>query len=200
MNLDRRHLEGAMDYIAYRKVIDALLLEGKTTGPVQSGSLTEYTRLNVARMNRVDKTIEILPALQKVIGKIGYGQTWVVITEGWCGDAAQSVPVFYALSKLNPRISVQLILRDEHLDLMNNYLTEGRSRSIPKLIVTLTENLEEIFNWGPRPQPLQKMFYELRANNLPYKEIAEKLHGWYAKDKTITIQRELLELFEKGFD
>jgi len=195
MNLERRHLYNAMDYITYRKLIDTLLLEGKTTGPNQSASLTEYAKLNVSRMKRVDKTIQILKDLQNIIEDIDYGQTWVVITEGWCGDAAQSVPVFYALSKLNQKINLQLVLRDQNLELMDKYLTNG-SRSIPKLIVTKTENLEEIFNWGPRPQPLQKIFYELRGKDMAYMQIAEQLHAWYFKDKTITTQQELLALFE----
>ncbi|WP_018613681.1 thioredoxin family protein [Segetibacter koreensis] len=195
MKLERKHLEKAMDYLTYRKLIDTLLLEGKTTGRNQSASLTEYARLNVARMKRVDKTIEIIPDLQKAISAIKSGQTWVVITEGWCGDTAQIVPVFYALSKLNDKINLQLVLRDENTELMDQYLTNGKSRSIPKLIVTRTENLEEIFNWGPRPERLQKQFYKLREQNLPYKEITEKLHSWYSKDKTITTQKELLTLF-----
>ena len=194
MKLERKHLEKAMDYVTYRKLIDTLLLQGKTTGLNQSASLTEYARLNVARMKRVDKTVEIIPELQKAISAIKSGQTWVVITEGWCGDAAQTIPVFYALSKLNNKIDLRFVLRDENPDLMDLYLTNGRSRSIPKLIVTRTENLEEIFNWGPRPQPLQQMFYELKSTGLQYREIAEKLHAWYAKDKTATVQKELTEL------
>ncbi len=195
MIIEQRHLQNAMNYITYRKLIDTLLLEGKTTGSNQSASLTEYAKLNVVRMKRVDKTIQILSDLQESIEAIDYEQTWVVITEGWCGDAAQSVPVFYALSKLNAMVNLQLILRDENLELMDKYLTNG-SRSIPKLIVARTENLEEIFNWGPRPQPLQKIFYELRAKDMAYMEIAEQIHTWYFKDKTITIQQELLALFK----
>src|SRR4051794_9652178 len=142
MNLEPRHLEKAMNYDEYRNLIDKLLLEGKTTGPVQSASLTDYTKLNVVRMRRVDKTIEILPDLQKVVGSINEEQTWVAITEAWCGDAAQSIPVLYPLSKLNNKINLKLVLRDENLELMDKYLTNGKSRSIPKLIVTVTKNLE----------------------------------------------------------
>jgi len=194
MNLERRLLAKAMDYVTYRKLLDRLLLDGKTTGPDQSASFTEHARLNVVRMKRVDKTVQILPELQKVIEAIDDAQTWVVITEGWCGDAAQSVPVFYALSNLNAKINLQLVLRDETLELMDKYLTNG-TPSIPKLIVTKTETLEEIFNWGPRPKVLQEMFYEMRSNNIPYIERSERVHAWYAKDKTITTQQELLQLF-----
>lgn len=130
------------------------MLEGKTTGPNQSASLTEYTKLNVVRMKRVDKTIQILTDLQKTIEAIEYEQAWVVITEGWCGDAAQSVSVFYALSKFNDKINLLLVLWDENPELMDRYLANG-TRSITKLIVTKTENLEEIFSWGPRPLPYE---------------------------------------------
>jgi len=196
MKIQSRQLEKAMDYLAYRKLIEVLLMEGKTTGQNQSSMLTDYTKLNVARMKRVDKTVEILPGLQEFINLIDKPQTWIVITEGWCGDAAQTVPLFNALAKLNDKINLQLVLRDENLELMDNYLTDGKSRSIPKLIVTRTENLEEIFNWGPRPQALQKIFDEMRAADVPYAERAEKLHAWYAKDKTVSTQKEILEFFE----
>ena len=86
MNLERRHLEKGMSYQIYRELIDALLLDGKTTGNIQSSTLTNYARLNLARMKRVDKTIELLPTLQEIIRSIEVEQTWVVLTEGWCGD------------------------------------------------------------------------------------------------------------------
>ncbi len=150
--IDKKYLQNAMDYTTYRNLIDTLLVEGKVTGLQQSPDLNEYTKLNVARMKRIDKTIEVLPDLQQLISSINKPQTWIVLTEGWCGDAAQIVPVFYALSKLNDKINFALLLRDDNLELMDQCLTNGKSRSIPKLIAADTETMEELFNWGPRPQ------------------------------------------------
>jgi hypothetical protein len=192
--IDSKYLKKAIDYQTYRKLIDELLLEGKTTGPLQLPSLIEYTRLNVARMRRIDKTIEIIADLKKAIEKIDFKQTWLVITEAWCGDAAQTIPVFYALSALNTNIDLKLVLRDENLDLMDKYLTNGKSRSIPKLIVARSDGLEEMFNWGPMPSVLQQQYYSLREKKVDYSEIQEQVHTWYAKDKTVTTQLEILKL------
>jgi hypothetical protein len=195
--IDRKHLDKAMSYEDYRDHIDELLAQGKVTGPQQSESLAEYTKLNVARMRRIDKTIEVLPEVKQVIKSLEKPQTWIVITEGWCGDAAQIVPVFNALAKLNDKINLQLVLRDDNLELMDQYLTNGKSRSIPKLIVTEADTLQELFNWGARPKALQDKVDEMKANNVSFDEIKEMLHGWYAKDKTFSTQKELAALFEK---
>jgi hypothetical protein len=195
--IDKKHLENTLSYEDYRDHIDELLAQGKVTGPQQSESLAEYTKLNVARMKRIDKTIEVLPEVEHVIKSIEKPQTWIVITEGWCGDAAQIVPVFNALAKLNDKINLQLVLRDDNLELMDQYLTDGKSRSIPKLIVAEADTLQEIFNWGARPKVLQDKVDEMKANNVSFDEIKEMLHGWYAKDKTFSTQKELAEMFTK---
>lgn len=192
--IDRKYIDSAMDYPAYRKLIDHLLQEGKVTGPQQSESLAAYTRLNVQRMQRIDKTIQLLPELSTALQNITTPQTWLVITEGWCGDASQIVPVLHAMAEQNPAIQLKLVLRDENLPLMDQYLTDGTSRSIPKLIVLDTETLEEKFNWGPRPTVLQELYKKMRAEGMDYGAISQELHGWYAKDKTQSTQRELLKL------
>ncbi len=109
-----------------------------------------------------------------------------MITEGWCGDAAQILPVLNAMASVNPLIQLQLVLRDANLELMDQYLTDGTSRSIPKLVVLDTATMEEQFNWGPRPAPLQELYRKMRAEGMDYASISQELHAWYAKDKNCT--------------
>ena len=149
--LEKKHLQKAMDYESYRNLIDELLLQGKTTGPKQSEQLTEYATMNVARMKTIDKTIQVDPEIESLITSVQEPQTWIVLTEGWCRDAAQIVPVLHALAKLNRNIELKLLLRDDNLDLMDQYLTNGTSRSIPRLIVVNSDIMEELFNWGASP-------------------------------------------------
>ena len=189
------YTDRGMYYDEYRRLIDAFLMVGKSTAKRESESLVEYSKLNVVRMNRLDKTTEIIPELQERISEISAPQTWLVLTEGWCGDAAQIVPVFNKIAELNSNIQLKLLLRDEHLELMNKYLTNGKSQSIPKLVV-LDEHNNELFNWGPRPQALQELFYHMKANALNNDSIKEEIHKWYAKDKTVSIQRDLLALLQ----
>ena len=189
------YTDRGMYYDEYRRLIDAFLMVGKSTAKRESESLVEYSKLNVVRMNRLDKTTEIIPELQERISEISALQTWLVLTEGWCGDAAQIVPVLNKIAELNNNIQLKLLLRDEHLELMSKYLTNGKSQSIPKLVV-LDEHNNELFNWGPRPQALQELFYHMKANALNNDSIKEEIHKWYAKDKTISIQKDLLALLQ----
>ena len=194
-HVSESYVDRGMYYEEYRRMIDAFLMVGKSTAKNESESLVEYSKLNVVRMKRLDKTIEIIPELKETVHRISAPQKWLVITEGWCGDAAQIVPVLNKIAELNPNIQLKFLLRDENLELMDQYLTNGRSRSIPKLVV-LNEHNEELFNFGPRPAALQEMFYHLKANAMSNDAVKEEIHKWYAKDKTISIQNDLLALLK----
>jgi hypothetical protein len=191
--VDRTFIKKAISYHAYRTLIETFLLSEKSTAQKYSDILMEYTKLNVARMNRLDKTTEIIPEFRDTIAQINEPQTWLVLTEGWCGDAAQIIPVLHKAASLNENIALGFLLRDDNLELMDMYLTNGKSRSLPKLIV-LDENNNELFNWGPRPVILQELFFQLKAKELAEDAIKEEIHKWYAQDKTVTIQTELLQL------
>jgi hypothetical protein len=190
-------LSSAYSYAAYRQLIDDLLAQHKTTGPQQSAELTEYTKLNVQRMRRLDKTVHLLPAVQVALARLRQSYVWLIITEGWCGDASQIVPVFEAIAQASGgKITTHYVLRDEHPDLMNQYLTNG-ARSIPKLVVLEPGTLREITHWGPRPAPAQKLLLDLKAQGATHEQYAEQVHGWYAHDKTQTTQGELLTLLQQ---
>jgi hypothetical protein len=104
--------------------------------------------------------------------------------------------VFDKIEQLNSNIELKFLLRDENPELMSWYLTNGKSRSIPKLIA-IDENFEELFNWGPRPKVLQEMFYHMRANAIDNDTVKKEMHKWYADDKTITTQKEILKLLKE---
>jgi hypothetical protein len=184
-------------YVSYRKMIDQLLAENKTTGSIHTEAYLEYTRMNVRRMNRWDKTAKISSVIEKAIKSIHIPLTWLVITEAWCGDAAQNIPFLAKLADINPKIKLKLILRDEHPELMDKYLTDG-ARSIPKLII-LTEDLSDVIGtWGPRPEILQDRLraYKLDDLGVSPEEFSEGTHLWYSKDKNESLERELTELLK----
>jgi hypothetical protein len=66
-------------------------------------------------------------ALARRAGKLNV----MVITEDWCGEAINSVPVVAKLLGNNPNVEARVFLRDANPDLMDQYLKEGRYRSIP---------------------------------------------------------------------
>jgi hypothetical protein len=190
-------LTNPMSYADYRKLLDELMAQNKTTGNDQSPAMIDYARLNIHRMNRVEKTMKIDDALKNKIESLKKNYWFVILTEGWCGDAAQNVPAIVKLAGLNPRLKPILILRDENPAIMDRFLTNG-SRSIPKLIITEAESGKIIHVWGPRPKIAQDMVLEIKKNPaISHEEMAEKIHAWYAKDKTLTLQGEFSTLMDE---
>ncbi len=185
----------AMGYAQYRNLLEHLMAQDKTTGPNQSETYLGYAKLNIQRMSRLDKTIVLNDDIKTAIKKISIPYIWLTLTEGWCSDAAQNLPLLAAIEQHSPHISLKLLLRDENLDVMDQYLT-GTSRSIPKLICMEKETLKEIFTWGPRPKPAQDLMLELKKNNTPSAERSLQIQKWYNTDKTQTLQNEFLQLIQ----
>lgn len=191
-------LESAQTYDEYREMIDNLLSQNKTTGENHSEVMIHYTKMNAHRMKRHDKRSELLPELAERLNKVERPMIWLVLTEAWCGDAAQLVPIINKMAEASPNIELKLILRDDNLEIMDQFLTNGRSRSIPKLICLDAESLEVIGEWGPRPGKAQLLYDSLKdSGDIAYQEVAEYLHKWYADDKGEEIQKEFLPLIEE---
>jgi hypothetical protein len=185
----KEYLDSSMKYAEYIKLIDDLLLDGKTTGPKQSEVLYGYGKLNRQRMYRLEKTVALKDALKVKTKAVASKWIWLIITEGWCGDSAQNIPVIEKIAAESANIETRYILRDENLDLMDAYLTNG-ARSIPKLIALEADTLEEIGTWGPRPQPAMDYYAEMRAESVEKALIKENIQRWYLQDKEQTIQQE----------
>lgn len=189
-------LETAFDYKSYKDMLTRLIEEDKTTGQNQDEWIVDYARLNLQRMNRLDKTWQISDELENRMLSIDTPLTWLTLTEGWCGDAAQIIPVIEKLANANPLIDHKLILRDENLELMDRFLTNG-TRSIPKTIILETETKKVLAVWGPRPSGAAELLHELKANpDIPKEEMYNQLHGWYAKDKGRQTAAEYLNALE----
>lgn len=194
--ITHEHLAKGITYGQYRELIDLLLAENKTTGTDHSEGMVEYTRMNMHRMRRVEKTTVLEDEIVMQMLSLQNKMVWVVLTEAWCGDAAQNVPAIVKIADASPLVEVKLLLRDENPEIMDAYLTNG-SRSIPKLIVMDAETLNVVGTWGPRPEPAQRLVMDAKDKNTPFKEMAEQLHGWYAKDGCRTLQQEFSQLIPK---
>jgi Thioredoxin len=184
-----------MSYTAYRNYIDVLFAEGNATGAEQTKEKISFTKLNVQRMQRWDKTVECAPALVLEVQRLSSPQKWLVITEGWCGDSAQSLPILAKIAAASGgKIELRIIGRDENPEVMDQYLTNG-SRAIPKLVV-LDQFFREKAVWGPRPAPGQELLLHWKANQatITHDDFERDLHAWYAKDKGLTLQEEMIAL------
>jgi thioredoxin-like negative regulator of GroEL len=197
--ITRDIIEKAWTYDEYRTNVNELFEQGKSTGDNHSEAIMNYTKLNIFRMKRLDKTTRLTENALAQIQKENRKITWLVITEAWCGDAAQIIPVLNKLVEENENISLKMILRDENLEVMDQFLTNG-TRSIPILIVLDSETLEVLNSWGPRPVEVQEMVMEAKSNAANHPEDSKEIWDeakknaqlWYTKDKSKTIQAEIL--------
>ena len=191
-------LRAALSYEQYMQLLETELAAGRTTGSNQEEWLVNYARLNMQRMNRLNKTTVLVEELRQALDRLQKPQLWVVLTEGWCGDAAQIVPVIAKVAEYSHKIGLKLLLRDEHPAVMDAYLTNG-TRSIPKLIALEPQHLHELGSWGPRPKAAQQMVEEFKTSprGRSREEFTEMVHKWYANNKTLDTQYELLECLLK---
>lgn len=187
----KQYWNKGISFTNYFELAERQVEEGRTSGENQEASLVAYSKMNFQRMKKWVKTGKISEELASCIASSTQKVNFLVITETWCGDAAQNIPFLAKMVALNPLWDMKLVFRDENEALINQYLTNG-GKSIPKVIV-LDENFEEMFNWGPRPALAQQLVMDYKNKPEPKEEyavFAESLHLWYAKNRGQALQEE----------
>lgn len=193
--LIKNSLKKGITYATYRTLVKGLLVEGKSTGKNQTEELSNYSKLNDKRMDRLDKTLKISEETQTSLNQLNDGFTFLVIAEGWCGDAAQILPVLNKIADASSKIDLKVVCRDENEPLMEAFLTNG-SKSIPKIII-VDKNQNVINSWGPRPSIATKMVLDYKEQNGNIDaEFKKDLQIWYNKDKGNSTQKDIVQLLK----
>jgi hypothetical protein len=191
MNINQFPIVRTFSYAEYFAFCENLAAQNANSGPNQTEALANFTKLNVTRIKRVFKTFQPDASIAQSLRGKGAAR-WIMITESWCGDASQSVPVVAHLAALNPEIKFDIVLRDENPELMNAFLTNG-NKSIPKVIF-LNDAGEILHNWGPRPRVLQEAFLLEHNAGVPHDQSVLMMQEWYNKNKGSEVTKEILEL------
>ncbi len=119
----------------------------------------------------------------------------LALSEDWCGDAVNTLPVIARLAS-ETGWDFRVVSRDANPDLMDAHLTNGRSRSIPVVIV-YDEQFRELGWWGPRPEEIQEWILS-EGLSMPSPERYKAVRRWYAKDRGRTTLSELLEVVARA--
>ncbi|MFV8353037.1 thioredoxin family protein [Flavobacterium sp. XS2P14] len=181
-------------YLEYRKLVSDLLLEGKSTGSEHSDDLTHYSELNDTRMNRLDKTMIITDENIQQLKNLRGEYIWLVISEGWCGDAAQLLPIINKMTVHSGKIELKIVLRDENEELMKLFLT-NKKKSIPIVIVVDKATGSVLGKWGPRPKGATDLITDYKNEFGTIDETAKaNLQLWYLHNKGLSTQDELINL------
>lgn len=180
-----------MNLQEYRNLFTEILTGKLTEAPYDKEAYVNYVKLNHSRMKRWTKHGIIEPKLASAILAVDQPQKWVLITEPWCGDAANSIPYIEKMAALNPNITVEVQLRDSDSEI-DNYLTNG-GKSIPKL-VTRDAHGNDLFTWGPRPAEAQALVLKQKESDASTDEKYGEILHWYKEDQGKSIQAEFLGL------
>ncbi len=187
-------LQKVLSYVEYRTLFKKSLLT-KTKQEIENDALLGYTLLNDKRMDRLDKTLKLSEETINSIQNLASSFSFLVISEGWCGDSAQVLPILNKIATSSSNIDLKIVFRDENEDLMNQFLTNG-SKSIPKVIIVDANN-KVINSWGPRPSIATKMVLDYKEKHgIIDAEFKKDLQLWYNKDKGHNTENDILKLLK----
>lgn len=185
-----KSINKAMDYTQYNMLFKQLVEEERTTGEF-SQMKVDYTKLNFSRTKRLDKTAKVSEEAMEVFKSVSNKQTWLVITEPWCGDAAQTLPFLNKITQEADNIDLKIVLRDDNLELMNQFLTNG-SQSIP-IVIMIDEDMNVLQTFGPRSKAATKLVSDYKEEHGKIDDaFKEIIQVWYNKDKGISIVNDLV--------
>lgn len=192
MNL-RHYLENGFNYDDYLKKIEDQLHDLEKLD--EENEMISHYSLNIRRIERLNKNFQLTGEQKEALKTIEPNFKLLVITEGWCGDAAQNMPIINAIAE-ELGIEQKIVLRDDNLDLIDLYLTNG-TRSIP-IFVGVNADGSEKFRFGPRPKMGMDLLAKYKENPEVYTkdEFHKDLQLWYNKDKGNSIFNELFELMK----
>jgi hypothetical protein len=181
----------------YVRYVSELVALKRTSGPDQNEIQVQYTKLNFQRTKRITKTLQLSASITDLIQKLESNMLWIVIVEAWCGDVPQNLPYMHAISELSDKITLKIILRDEHPQIMDQFLTNG-SRSIPKLICLDPDTNEVAGTWGPRPAGAMEIIQTMQKDPGITKDTRnEAVQRWYLANKGMQLQSELHNKIEE---
>jgi thiol-disulfide isomerase/thioredoxin len=192
-DLFEKSIKKAVSYSEYRKIASELVAQGKTSGENTQDNI-DFSKLNETRMNRLDKTLTVLDEAATFLQNLNKKYVWLVLSETWCGDAAQIVPIFNKMAEVSDTIDLKIVFRDENEALMNEFLTNG-GKSIPKLIIIEKDTLNLVAHYGPRPTGASQLVIDYKAKHGKIDAtIKENLQMWYLHDKGFSTQKEIVAL------
>lgn len=189
--LIEQSISKAMDYAQYNLLFKQLVEEERSTGE-QTQEKIDYTKLNFSRTKRLDKTAKISEEAMEAFKNISEKQTWLVISEPWCGDAAQTLPFLNKIAELSENIDLKIVLRDENPELMDQFLTNG-SQSIP-IVIMVDKDMNVFQTFGPRSKAATKLVTDYKTEHGVIDDtFKELLQNWYNNDKGVSVVNDVLD-------
>lgn len=194
MNL-ASYVENGFSYADYLRKIEDQLFDLNQLE--DDKGFAKYYAMNLKRIERLDKTYELSEEQKNILKSLQPNFTMLVISEGWCGDAAQSMPVVNVICR-ELGVDQKIVFRDDNPELMDAYLTDG-AKSIP-MFIGVDKVGNELFSYGPRPAEGMELLKKHKENPEVYNadEFHKDLQVWYNQDKGESIFNELVKKIQSA--
>ncbi|MET3731747.1 thioredoxin family protein [Moheibacter stercoris] len=188
MNL-QTYVNKEISYSEYLDVVKAQMNQMKEEGDPKD--YVQYYFLGLTRMERWNKTFELSTDQKEVLKSIQTDFEFLSISEGWCGDASQILPIVDKIA-IELGVNHRIVFRDENPELMDAYLTDG-AKSIPMIIGVKSDGSEK-FHFGPRPSAGMEFLYKHKQDPESYttQDFHKDLHQYYTQNKGMDIFNELI--------
>lgn len=116
---------------------------------------------NRERFELLEGRVEIVPEDLAAFRRLPNPLNVLVLAEDWCGDVINNLPVLGRLAAESGTLNLRVFPRDQHPDLMDQYLNQGRYKSIP-VFAFFDDDFREIGRWIERPASVTQAREEKR--------------------------------------
>lgn len=111
---------------------------------------------NKERFQEYYENVPISPAALDTFKRLARPLDVLVIAEDWCGDVINNMPTLGKIAKQSGKLNLHVFLRDQNLDIMNQYLNQGKFMSIP-VFVFFDEDMREVGRFIERPAAVTEL-------------------------------------------
>ena len=182
----KKYINAAINYDSYCGYVE-------NQAENSTDKYAEYFPINYQRMERLNKNLSIPDSLKAKINQLT-PLYYLILSEGWCGDCAQIVPILAKMEKASKNIELKILIAEENLELLDKYLINN-SRSVPLVLGINKENFKVEFKWGARPLFGLELLKKYKSDENYSKDMFQKdLQIAYNKDKGIKTINELIAL------
>lgn len=125
----------------------------------------DQIKVNKARFedfyNNFQVTSDETDALKALSQRPGGPTKMLVLGEDWCGDVVRGMPVLARMAEAGG-LEMRVFPRDEHQDIMNEFLKNGQWMSIPTAVFYTSDD-QYICHWIERPEVAEREIQEIEA-------------------------------------
>jgi len=118
---------------------------------------------NQERFTANETAVQIDPAALAAFQALPQPLPVLVLAEDWCGDVIDNLPILGKLAQGSGKLDVRIFLRDQNLDLIDQYLNQGQFRSIP-VFAFFDPQFNEIGRFIERPESVTARRAQLRRD------------------------------------